>query len=160
MLCAIHSTFPSIFQTKAKGLTECHLSSLGFFFTFYHGSVAVGSSVCSPLLKFPPPYFLNTVMFLCNKYCHPNGCTSLRGTHYFPIYSKKPRTFGLEFEDWDLQWYGQKTPWCFFFIFELRPDSESLWKSASDNPIRFGDTAIFRPKKLTWNMSFRHFWFW
>ena len=41
-----------------------------------------------------------------------------------------------------------------FFIFELRPDSESLWKSASDEPIRFGDKAIFRPKKLTWNLSF------
>ena len=46
----------------------------------------------------------------------------------------------------------------FFFIFELRPDSESLWKSASDEPIRFGDKAIFRPKKLTWNLSFWDFW--
>ena len=46
-----------------------------------------------------------------------------------------------------------------FLIFELRPDSESLWKSASDEPIRFGDKAIFRPKKLTWNLSFWDFWF-
>ena len=45
-----------------------------------------------------------------------------------------------------------------FFIFELRPDSESMWKSASDEPIRFGDKAIFRPKKLTWNLSFWDFW--
>ena len=45
-----------------------------------------------------------------------------------------------------------------FLIFELRPDSESLWKSASDEPIRFGDKAIFRPKKLTWNLSFWDFW--
>ena len=36
------------------------------------------------------------------------------------------------------------------FLFELRPDLESLWKSASDEPIRFGDKAIFRPQKLTW----------
>ena len=43
-------------------------------------------------------------------------------------------------------------------IFELRPNLESLWKSTSDEPIRFGDKAIFRPKKLTWNLSFWDFW--
>ena len=46
-----------------------------------------------------------------------------------------------------LQWFGQVTPWC-FSIFKLRPDS-----------IRFGDKAIFRPKKLTWNLSFWDFGF-
>jgi len=34
-----------------------------------------------------------------------------------------------------------------------------MWKSASDEPIRFGDKAIFRPKKLTWNLSFWDFGF-
>ena len=35
-----------------------------------------------------------------------------------------------------------------FFIFELRPDSESLWKSTSDEQISLGDKTIFLPKKL------------
>ena len=44
-------------------------------------------------------------------------------------------------------------------IFELRPNLESLWKSTSDEPIRFGDKARFRPKKLTWNLDFWVFGF-
>ena len=33
--------------------------------------------------------------------------------------------------------------------YKLRADSESFWKSISDEPIRFGYEAIFRTKKLT-----------
>ena len=99
--------FPLYFSDKSQGVNRVPSKFTGIFFTFYHGSAAAGSAVCSPLLKFPPPYFLNTTMFLCNKYCHPNGCTSLKRYTLFPyLYSKKPRTLGLEFEDGNLGAFG------------------------------------------------------
>ena len=63
----------------------------------------------------------------------------------------------ISLESLPLQWYGQKTPWCFFY-FWVKTRFGILVKSASDEPIRFGDKAIFRPKKLTWNLSFWDFW--
>ena len=81
--------FSFYFSDKSQGVNRVPSKLTGIFFTFYHGSVAVGSAVCSPLLKFPPPYFLNTTMFLCNKYCHPNGCTSLKRYTLFPYLFKK-----------------------------------------------------------------------
>ena len=95
--------FSLYFSDKSQGVNRVPSKFTGFF-TFYNGSVAAGSAVCSPLLKFPPPYFLNTTMFLCNKYCHPNGCMSIKG-HILYLF-EKARTFGLELEDGNLGAFG------------------------------------------------------
>ena len=60
-----------------------------------------------------------------------------------------------------IDFYSGLNKWLLgvFSIFELRPDSESMWKSISVEPIRLGDKAIFRPEKLTWNLDFCLFWF-